>query len=214
MNDARTDARRAILTKALHAAPFGGWSQKTLESAIATSGVEPALAKDAFPGGIKQLLAFFMMEADRSMVEEAAACGLDQGPMRKRIGGIIRLRLEQQTPHREAIRRAMALHLLPGRAPNAAAGLWRTVDAIWRVAGDDSTNFNYYSKRALLAAVYCATLLRWLDDASEDCMETWDFMERRIAGTLRIQKMKARPQKTGRRLPTPLSVLTQLRYGR
>ena len=148
------------------------------------------------------------------MVEEAAACGLDQGPVRKRIGSIIRLRLQQQTPHREAIRRAMALHLLPGRAPNAAAGLWRTVDAIWRVAGDDSTNFNYYSKRALLAAVYCATLLHWLDDASEDCMETWDFMERRIAGTLRIQKMKARAQKAARRLPAPLSPLTRLRYGR
>ena len=68
MNDARTDARRAILPKALHAAPFGGWSEKTLESAITTSGIEPALAKDAFPGGIKQLLAFFMIEADRSMV--------------------------------------------------------------------------------------------------------------------------------------------------
>ncbi|MCS5604981.1 MAG: COQ9 family protein, partial [Alphaproteobacteria bacterium] len=72
MNDARTDARHAILTRALHAAPFVGWSQQTLESAITTSGAEPALAKDAFPGGIKQLLAFFMTEADRSMVEEAA----------------------------------------------------------------------------------------------------------------------------------------------
>ena len=213
MNDARTDARRAILTKALRMAPFDGWSQETLESAIMTSEVDPVLAKDAFPGGIKQLLAFFMMEADRSMVAEATARGLDQGPVRKQISGIIRLRLTQLRPHREAIRRAVALHLLPGRAPNAVASLWRTVDAIWYVAGDDSTNFNHYTKRALLAAVYCATLLRWLDDASEDCMETWDFMERRIAGTLRIQKMKARAQKTARRLPTPLSVLTQLRYG-
>ena len=133
--------------------------------------------------------------------------------MRKRIGSIIRLRLEQLTPHREAIRRAIALHLLPGRAPNACASLWRTVDAIWRVAGDDSTNFNYYSKRALLAAIYCATLLRWLDDASEDCMETWDFMERRIVGTLRIQKVKTQAQKALSLLPTPLSPLTWLRYG-
>ena len=133
MNDARTDARRAILTKALRMAPFDGWSQETLESAITTSEVDPVLAKDAFPGGIKQLLAFFMMEADRNMVAEAIARGLDQGPVRKQIGGIIRLRLTQLRPHREAIRRAVALHLLPGRAPNAAAGLWRTVDAIWHL---------------------------------------------------------------------------------
>ena len=147
------------------------------------------------------------------MAEGAAAQGLAEGPIRDRIGGIIRLRLEQLSPHREAVRRALALQMLPGRAPNAIIGLYRTVDAVWRAAGDDSTDFNYYSKRAILAAVYSTTLLRWLDDQSDDCAETWAFMERRIAGSLRLGKIRRRLEKAGRRLPSPLPALTRLRYG-
>jgi len=214
MSDIHTDARRAILQKALLSAPFDGWSQKSLENAISNSGIEPEIAKDTFPGGIKQLLNFFMAEADRQMIEEASAQGLDKGPIRKRISGIIRIRLEQLMPHREAIRRALALHLLPGQAPNAVVGLWRTVDAIWRIAGDSSTDFNYYTKRALLAAIYSATVLRWLGDESGGCIDTWSFMERRIASTMRIQKIKIRAQNAARFLPNPLSPLRRLRYGR
>ncbi|MDE0941961.1 MAG: COQ9 family protein [Alphaproteobacteria bacterium] len=214
---ARTDARRMILEAALDAVPFDGWSDKmlaeTVESAAA-KGIDPAQATAAFPGGVKQLLAFFMAEADRQMIEAAAAQGLGEGPIRDRIGGIIRLRLESLAPHREAIRRALAIQLFPRRAPTAVAGLYRTVDAIWRAAGDDSTDFNYYSKRAILAAVYSSTLLRWLDDQSDDCDDTWAFMERRIAGSLRIGKIRRRLEKMARRLPSPLPVLTRLRYGR
>ena len=214
MNDIRTDARRVILHKVLLSVPFDGWSQKSLESAISNSGIEPGIAKDVFPGGIKQLLHFFMTEADRLMIEEATAQGLDKGPTGKRISGIIRIRLGQLMPHREAIRRALALHLLPGQAPNAVVGLWRTVDAIWHIAGDSSTDFNYYTKRALLAAIYSTTVLRWLEDESAGCIDTWSFMERRIASTMRIRKIKVRVQNAARFLPNPLSPLRRLRYGR
>ena len=214
MNDIQTDARRAILHKALLSVPFDGWSQKTLESAVSNSGIEPRIAKDAFPEGIKQLLIYFMAESDRQMIEEATAQELAQGPIRKRISGIIRIRLEQLTPHRDAVRRALGFHLLPGQAPNAAVGLWRTVDSIWRIAGDSSTDFNYYTKRALLAAIYSATVLRWLEDDSEGFIDTWSFLERRIAGTMRIQKIKGRVKKAVKILPNPLPPLRRFRFGR
>ena len=208
------ETRQKILQAALPAVPFDGWTRTTLAQGAETAGIDPQQARAAFPGGVKQLLTFFMAEADREMVAMAAARGLDQGPVRNRIGAIIRLRLETLTPHREAIRRALALHLLPGRAPNPIAGLWRTVDAMWRAAGDESTDFNYYSKRAILAAVYSTTLLRWLDDSSDDFADTWAFMERRLAGTLRIGKARRRAEKILSRLPSPLSPLVRLRYGR
>lgn len=214
MSEALETARQAILREALRAAPFDGWSPTALSRAISTAGVDDALAGEAFPRGPKQLLAFFMAEADREMVAEATRRGLDQGPVRARIGGMIRLRLEILAPHREAIRRALALQMLPGRAPDAVAGLYRTVDAIWRTAGDESTDFNFYTKRALLAAVYTTTLLRWLDDSSDDNEETWAFMERRLAGVLRLGKVRRRAEKILRRLPSPLSPLVRLRHGR
>jgi ubiquinone biosynthesis protein COQ9 len=212
--EALFETKRAILREALRAAPFDGWSSTTLRQAAAAAGIDEALAGKAFPQGAKQLLAFFMAEADRDMVAGAARRGLGQGPVRTRIGAIIRLRLENLAPHREAIRRALALQLLPGRGPAAIAGLYRTVDAIWRAAGDDSTDFNFYTKRAILAVVYGATLLRWLDDSSEGNRETWAFMERRLAGVPRLGKARRRAEKLLRRLPSPLSPLARLRHGR
>ena len=216
-DEAQDGPRRAVLKAALRAVPFDGWSAHMLAGAVReaiAAGIEPAQAQQAFPGGPGQLLSFFMAEADREMTAAAAARGLADGPVRARIGGIIRLRLEALAPHREAIRRAIALQLLPGHGPGALRNLYRTVDAIWRAAGDTSTDFNYYSKRALLAAVYTTTLLRWLDDQSDECAETWAFMDRRIADTLRIGKLRRRAEKLLARLPSPLPTLTRLRHGR
>jgi ubiquinone biosynthesis protein COQ9 len=217
MSASRDGARHAVLKAALRAVPFDGWSAPMLAGAVEAAiagGTEAGQAQQAFPVGARQLLAFFMAEADREMLAGAAAQGLAEGPVRERIGAIIRLRLETLAPHREAIRRAIALQLLPGHGAAALRNLYRTVDAIWRAAGDSSTDFNFYSKRALLAAVYSTTLLRWLDDQSENCAETWEFLDRRIAGTLRIGKLRRRAEKLLARLPSPLPTLTRLRYGR
>jgi ubiquinone biosynthesis protein COQ9 len=205
------------LEGALRAVPFDGWSDDALSAgmeAAVRAGIDPVSVRSAFPGGAKQLLQFFMAEADREMVAQATALGLNQGPVRERISGIVRLRLEILGPHKESIRRALTLQLLPGRAPSAMRGLYHTVDAIWRAAGDSSTDFNFYSKRALLAAVYGSALLHWVDDASDDCAETWEFLERRIAHTLRIGKVRRRAEKLLCPVPSPLPALTRLRYGR
>ncbi len=215
-SETRDEARRAILDGALRAVPFDGWSAAAVTAGIEAAilaGVDPEQAHAAFPGGAKQLLQFFMAEADRDMVTRAEALGLADGPVRERISGIIRLRLEALAPHKESIRRALTLQLLPGRRPSAMRGLYHTVDAIWRAAGDSSVDFNFYSKRALLAAVYGSTLLHWLDDTSDDCTETWEFLDRRIANTLRIGKIRRRTEKLLYCIPSPLPTLARLRYG-
>jgi ubiquinone biosynthesis protein COQ9 len=66
--------------------------------------------------------------------------------------------------------------------------LYDTVDAIWRGAGDTATDWNFYTKRGLLAAVYSATVLYWLQDESAGYEETWRFLDRRIADAMRVPK--------------------------
>jgi ubiquinone biosynthesis protein COQ9 len=64
---------------------------------------------------------------------------------------------------------------------------WRTSSEIWYASGDRSTDWNYYSKRALLASVYSATIMFWLSDEPDDTgdyPETWMFLERRIQNIL------------------------------
>ena len=89
-------------------------------------------------------------------------------------------------PHREAVRRGLTFLSLPQNAGLALKILYDSVDEIWRAIGDRSTDYNFYSKRLLLAGVYSATLLYWLDDRSDGQQDTKAFLERRINEVLKV----------------------------
>jgi ubiquinone biosynthesis protein COQ9 len=96
---------------------------------------------------------------------------------------------------------------LPVHAPLAARLLYRTVDAVWFALGDRSTDYNFYTKRMLLAGVYSATLLYWINDKSAESAETWAFLDRRIGEVMLIPKAMGRLGKIAEKLPDPLHLL-------
>jgi ubiquinone biosynthesis protein COQ9 len=161
------------------------------------------MALRAFPGGVVELLEFFIAEADRHMLDALARTDLSALKVRERIATAVRLRLEAETPHKEAVRKALAVLALPIHAGRALKCLYRTVDAIWYAAGDTATDFNFYTKRGLLAAVYGATMLYWLDDRSAGSVDTDAFLDRRIADVMAIPKLTRRLGEIVDRLPNP-----------
>jgi ubiquinone biosynthesis protein COQ9 len=136
------------------------------------------------------MIAVFCDLADRRMTK--AAADLTETRLATRVQAIIALRLTMNRPHKEAIRRAVSLLALPGNARTAAAITGRTVDAIWHAAGDRSANFSWYTKRAILTAVYSATLLFWLRDTSDDDADTRAFLGRRMQGIGRLLRARRR----------------------
>jgi ubiquinone biosynthesis protein COQ9 len=111
--------------------------------------------------------------------------------IRDRIRQAVRIRLERHGAGREASRRALALLSLPFNAPLALKLLYRTVDALWYAAGDSSTDFNFYTKRATLAGVWSSTLLYWLNDRSPGSEATWGFLDRRIDDVMKVERLKS-----------------------
>lgn len=178
--------RRRLLERTLDHVPFDGWTMTALQRAAADEGLDGATVVNAFPGGPAELVAFHSAEADRRLLESLQAMDLASMRVRDRIATAVRLRLEQNAEHREAIRRALAFLALPQNGPLALKCLYRTVDAMWYAAGDTSTDYNFYTKRMLLSGVYSSTLLFWLNDDSEGHAETWAFLSRRIDEVLKI----------------------------
>ncbi|HEX9648699.1 MAG TPA: COQ9 family protein [Alphaproteobacteria bacterium] len=203
----RERLRRRVLEAALGEVPGHGWTWQAVEAGARDAGLDAAAARRAFPRGIGEAYDFFLAEADRRMIEALERKDLAALPVRERIATAVRVRLEQAEPHREAVRRALALQLVPDYALGALPALARTVDAMWRAAGDTATDFNYYTKRALLAAVYGATLLYWLDDRSPGYAETWAFLDRRIDDVMGVEKLRARARALAAELDAPLKRL-------
>jgi ubiquinone biosynthesis protein COQ9 len=176
----RSPERDAALEALLPSVAFDGWTYRALRSGLASIGVAPEEAELLFPGGAADMIEGFCDWADRRMAQ--AAEQLDEQKLAARVRAVVALRLAQNRPHKEAVRRAVAVLALPRYARVAAVCTGRTVDAIWHAAGDRSTDFSWYTKRAILTAVYTATLLFWLHDASEDDVATLAFLDRRMAG--------------------------------
>lgn len=192
--------KRALLEAMLVHVPFDGWSSKALALAAKDCGFDAGLVSRAFPEGAVAALDFWVTETDGAMLRALESRDLAAMKVRDRIRTAILTRLEMVAPHREAVRRALNLEALPQHAPRALRQLYRTVDAIWYAAGDTATDFNFYTKRLLLAGVYSATLLRWLDDKSEGFTATAAFLDRRLADVMRIEKAKGKLRQLASRL--------------
>ncbi len=206
--------RDRILDATLPNVLFDGWSRKGLVMGAEMAGLQEGDVDLVFPRGARDAIAHWLYRADREMSAALEAADLDKMKIRAKVAFGVRTRLEQVAPHKEAVRRALGLLALPGNAALGTRALYRTVDAIWYACGDRSTDFNFYSKRGLLAAVYSSTLLYWLDDESDGHEATWAFLDRRVENVMQIPQIKARLGDLGRKLPNPLRFMRAARTAR
>ncbi len=172
-------------------AVFDGWSKAAVDSAAAQAGLDQAQARLAFPKHKPGMIDAFVEGVDREMERRLPPAKLAKLRIRDKIRTLVWTRLEIMAPAREAVRTALSTLAMPQNAPLGASIGWRTADLMWRLAGDRSTDFNHYTKRMTLGAVYGSTLLVWLDDNSEGWTETAAFLDRRIDNVMQFEKWKA-----------------------
>ncbi len=185
-------ARTAVLTAALSHVVFDGWSDRTLALAVDDAGVDPGLARLAFPrGGVDLALAFHYAK-DAELATRLASEDLVGLRFRDRVAHAVALRIELVAADREAVRRGAALFALPNHAADGARAIWHTADTIWKALGDTSADYNWYTKRTTLSAVYSSCLLYWLGDDSPNFANTREFIQRRIDNVMTFEEVKAR----------------------
>lgn len=188
--------KEAVLKAALKDAAFDGFSDGLLVKAGQQVGADKAELARLFPDGPLSLIEYFSTSTDQAMEEKLSATDLSARKIRERIKIAVMTRLWLLEPHKEAARRAAATLTLPIHARIGAKLLYRTVDAIWRAVGDTSTDFNFYTKRAILAGVYGSVLVRWFADTGEDDSATEAFLDARIENVMQFEKLKAKARET------------------
>jgi ubiquinone biosynthesis protein COQ9 len=181
--DLRIVQQKLILQQVLELTAFEGLSDATITKAAVEVGLHHMAGKRLFAGGVNDLLAFYNTQLNEELEALAEVQNLAQMRTHERIEWLLLKRFEQLQPYKEAVRRITAYSALPWNANAALKRLWQSCDVIWRLAGDKSLDYNYYSKRSLLAKVYVATLLFWLNDQDDNLQE---FVQRQIAGVLNM----------------------------
>jgi len=185
------ELRERIVEAALPHVPFDGWSGCAMRRGAEAIGENAAAARRAFPYGAADMVRTYSRMLDRRMAEALSARDLGSLRVRERVAAGVTVRLELMALHREAVRRGLTVMAMPLNAPVGLRCVYDTVDLIWRAAGDTATDWNFYTKRTLLAGVYTSTVLYWLDDTSEDFADTRAFLDRRIADAMRLPRALA-----------------------
>jgi ubiquinone biosynthesis protein COQ9 len=203
--------RRRLALAVGENAVFDGWTRAAVDSAAAQLGVDPVQARLAMPKTQSGMIDVYIQEVDRALEAWFTPKRLEGMKIREKIRALVWHRLEIMGPAREAVRRALAILSMPQNLPLALRISWRSTDLMWRIAGDTSTDFNHYTKRMTLGAVYGSTLLVWLDDQSENWSETGAFLDRRIDDVMRFEKFKAEWRGSSDRLSLS-RFLGRLRY--
>jgi len=198
-------------------AVFDGWNDTALEAAAEMAGVDPDVARLAFPadsanGRAMQMIEAWIRSVDRAMEAEWPEERLAQLKIRERIRTLVAFRLEAVADIDEAVRRALAIMAMPQNAPRALRLGWDSADLMWRLAGDRATDYNHYTKRAILAGLYSSTLAVFVNDDSEGKEDTYAFLDRRIEGVMKFEKVKAQFLGGDRELPSLTRFLGRLRY--
>jgi len=203
--------RRELALAVGENAVFDGWTRKAVDSAATQLGIDPLQARLAMPKAPAGMIDVYIREVDRALEAGFTPQRMAKMKIREKIRSLIWHRLEIMGPAREAVRRALAILAMPQNLSLALRTGWRSADLMWRIAGDTSTDFNHYTKRMTLGAVYGSTLLVWLDDRSEGWSETAAFLDRRIDDVMRFEKFKAEWRGSSEHL-SPSRFLGRLRY--
>ncbi|WP_417806655.1 COQ9 family protein [Thioclava sp.] len=198
-------ARAELLTVIKPHVPFDGWSEPSFRAAVADLGIDSGLARVICPRGAVDLAVAYHREGDALMLEKLTEADLSGMKFRDRIATAVRFRLEVSDP--ELVRRGAAVFALPHNAATGSKLVWETCDKIWRALGDQSEDYNWYSKRLTLSGVYSSTVLYWMGDTSDDHAKTWEFLDRRIEGVMQFEKVKSKLLK----LPFATQILGTIR---
>jgi ubiquinone biosynthesis protein COQ9 len=190
--DLTLDEIRSLLAPGIAAnAAFDGWSDAARDMAADAAGIDRDVAALAFEQGPVDMIDAWFAGIDVAMLASLPPERLSAMKIRARIAALIEARLEATAADRESLRRALAILALPQNLTKAGRLGWRTVDTIWRAAGDVATDYNHYTKRTILLGVYAATVTVFLDDDSEGFAETRAFLSRRIDGIMRFETAKS-----------------------
>ena len=172
--------------------PFDGWSDAAMQTTAEELGLSASDVAALFPKGILSLVTIGSEDVDAKMVAEFMsrfADRFDGMPVHTKIKELLLIRFEILQPHKEAVRKMIIFLAKPAQAELGSRLLYKTLDRVWRAAGDRSTDFNFYTKRTTLGAVYGSTLLAFLDDDTPDMQKTRDFLDRRLQDVAQIPKV-------------------------
>lgn len=163
---------------------FNEWNNKLLADAETECGFVKGYCHIIFPDGIREIVDFFENWQDQKMLELLSQ---QETPakIRDKIDLALKIRIKDSIDKLIHLRNR-SYFSMPSNALFATKTAFRTCDLIWRYAGDKSIDYNYYTKRSLLLSVYITSILYYIQDESENNIDTDKYITKSLSNIITI----------------------------
>ena len=156
-NNSNNKIKTIILQKLKKIVSDEGWSEKVLKQLL-QNGVEKSDLVTFFQYDYKELLKYSLVELNKSVEKEINKINIINYSLNKRIKKILMLRFNILNNDKEFYKKTFYHLLIPSNNKIMKSSLYKSVDTMWYLAGDNSTDFNFYTKRLILAVIYVNAL--------------------------------------------------------
>jgi ubiquinone biosynthesis protein COQ9 len=180
--------RNNILAEAKKYIGDYGWNKNLLKKIVEKTKYDSNTLTTLFPEGYKSLMQLYLDEINLKMTIESKKINLIRLKVHERIRELLILRLNILSKDKKIIKKTVYHLLLPNNYKFSLVNLYKTVDQIWFLAGDNSTDFNYYSKRTILATIYTRTIMNFINN--DDLNSTIKLLNRQLKQVAKIPKIK------------------------
>jgi len=205
MNNTSLDSmRKKILNESKIFIVKNGWNENLFDIVANNSKFTKEEILALFPNGYLSLLNFYLFELNRLMTENSKKLDLIRMKTHLRIREIILLRLRDLQCDKPLFKRTFFTLMLPQNHRLFLKSLYITIDQMWFIAGDSSTDFNFYSKRAILAGIYSSVILYWINNKNFD--ETSEFLDKQLKKVSKIPRLKNHINNLSRFFPQAVSI--------
>ena len=119
-----------------------------------------------FPDGYKEMLKLSLDYLNYELENICSQYDFIRIPIHKRIKKIIITKINLMNKHKDFYKRTFYFLLIPMNYKLLTAYLYKTVNLMWYIAGDNSTDFNFYTKRMILSGVYSSVILHFISNDS------------------------------------------------
>ncbi|MBI1326453.1 MAG: COQ9 family protein [Alphaproteobacteria bacterium] len=178
--------KNKLMAQALKSVGRVGWNGLDIQKLSTETGYPPEMAEAVFPAGVADMADYYSRKLDAEMLESLEDVDPKDLKTRERVATAVMARYRAAAEDKDIFRQTLAFWSSPNRLPRGGKILWRTADIIWQWAGDTATDYNHYTKRALLGGVITSTNLVFINDTGGTLTDTEDFLKRRIENVLKI----------------------------
>ena len=167
-----------------------GLTQHSLENISKSYSLDINQTELLFPEGNIDLIKFTLEQLNNELEEYCKKIDLIRLPVHKRIKKVLLAKIALMNKNKLFYRSIFLNLLIPKKNFSISSQLYYSVDQIWFIAGDSSTDFNFYTKRLILSVIYSRIMLFFFNNNSQEELE--NILDESLQTVSKIPEIKSK----------------------